>query len=334
MLCLGFSRGGRDWCEHGIENSPLFLDSPLRPIYEGGPPIRRHLEDPDCPLDFPILEDLKAEGWRDYYMNCLPFSVGTCNAIGFSSKAPSGFSDLDIATIEASLPAFGAVMEMNYLRRTSRTLLHTYLGPSTGDKVLAGGIRRGDGEVIDAVLWYCDLRNFTPFSETLPLDEVIGLLNDYFETMARPVKAAGGEILKFIGDAMLAIFPLAGLTEDGACNACVAGLDAAEQALAGITDLNQTREAAGKPPLKAGISLARGMVMYGNIGDPERLDFTVIGPAVNLATRLEDLTRDLALDPPIVYDAKIAANSKRPSRSLGRFPLKGIAEAQEAFTLA
>ena len=141
MLWLAESGGafetGR---EHGIEDSPLFLDSPIRPIYEGGPPIRRRIEDPDCPLDFPILEDLKAEGWRDYYMTGLPFSIGTCNAVGFSSKQPGGFSDLDIATIEAALPAFGAVMEMNHLRRTSRTLLHTYLGPTTGEKVLAGRI--------------------------------------------------------------------------------------------------------------------------------------------------------------------------------------------------
>jgi adenylate cyclase len=335
MLWLAESGGafetGR---EHGIETSRVFLDSPLRPIYAGESPIRRRLEDPACPVDFPILHDLKAEGWSDYYMTGLPFSVGTANAIGFGTNRPGGFSELDIATIEASLPAFGAVMEMTHLRRTARTLLQTYLGAEAGERVLAGDIKRGDGEVIDAVLWYCDLRNFTPLSESLPLDEVIALLNDYFETMARPVKAQGGEILKFMGDAMLAIFPLAGLNSGGACKACVTALETAEQALAGLTELNQPRAAAGKPPLKAGIALARGEVMYGNIGDPERLDFTVIGPAVNLATRLEDLTRDLKLDPPIVYSARVAANSQRPSRSLGHFALKGIGEPQEAFTLA
>ncbi|MDH3474264.1 MAG: adenylate/guanylate cyclase domain-containing protein, partial [Rhodospirillales bacterium] len=282
----------------------------------------------------PILHDLKAEGWSDYYMTALPFSVSTANAIGFSTGRPGGFSDLDIATVEASLPAFGAVMEMAHLRRTARTLLQTYLGAEPGERVLAGAIKRGDGEVIDAVLWYCDLRDFTPLSESLPLGEVIALLNDYFETMARPVKARGGQILKFIGDAMLAVFPLGGHNAAGACTACIAALETAEQALAGLAELNRPRLAAGKPALRAGVALARGEVMYGNIGDPERLDFTVIGPAVNLATRLEDLTRDLKLDPPIVYTARVAEDSQRPSRSLGRFPLKGIGEPQEAFTLA
>jgi adenylate cyclase len=225
-------------------------------------------------------------------------------------------------------------MEMAHLRRTARTLLETYLGPTSGERVLSGAVKRGDGEVINAVLWYCDLRNFTQLSETLPLEEVIALLNDYFEAMARPVKAVGGEILKFMGDAMLVIFPLAGLNADGACSACCTGLAVAERALDGIAALNAERTAAGKVPLRCGVALARGDVMYGNIGDVERLDFTVIGPAVNLAIRLEDLTRDLALDPPVVFSAALAANCNRRSRPLGRFKLKGIAEEQEAFTLA
>jgi adenylate cyclase len=320
---------------HGIETTGGYLKSPVRQIFDGGPMIRRHIEAPDCPRDFPILDEIEPEGCTDYTMWPLPFSSGgLVNAISFATRRPGGFSERDLAAIEAVLPAFGAVMEMAHMRRTARTLLETYLGPSSGERVLSGTIKRGDGEVINAVLWYCDLRGFTELSETLPLDEVIGLLNDYFEAMARPVKAAGGEILKFMGDAMLAIFPLAGLNPDGTCAACCTGLAVAEQALAGIAAVNAERTAAGKVPLRCGVSLARGDVMYGNIGDVERLDFTVIGPAVNLATRLEDLTRDLALDPPVVFSAPVAANCGRQSRSLGRFKLKGIADAQEAFTLA
>ncbi len=321
--------------EHGIEISGDYLNSPVRLIFDGGPMIRRHIETPDCPRDFPILDEIEAEGCTDYTMWPLPFSSGgPVNAISFATKRPGGFDPDDLAAMEAVLPAFGAVMEMAHMRRTARNLLETYLGPNSGERVLAGKIKRGDGEVIDAVLWYCDLRNFTELSETLPLDEVIGLLNDYFETVAAPVKALGGEILKFMGDAMLAIFPLAGRTAEGACAACCTGLDAAQQALDGIAALNAKRTAAGKPALRCGVALARGHVMYGNIGDVERLDFTVIGPAVNLATRLEDLTRDLGLDPPVVFSHEVAANCGRQSRSLGRFKLKGIAEEQEAFTLA
>ena len=320
---------------HGIETTGDYLKSPVRRIFDGGPMIRRHIEAPDCPRDFPILDEIDQEGCTDYTMWPLPFSSGgLVNAISFATRRPGGFTALDLAMIEAALPAFGAVMEMAHLRRTARTLLETYLGPTSGERVLSGAIKRGDGEVINAVLWYCDLRNFTELSETLPLDEVIALLNDYFEAMARPVKAAGGEILKFMGDAMLAIFPLAGLNPEGACTACCTGLAVAEQALVGFAAVNEKRAAAGKTPLRCGVALARGNVMYGNIGDVERLDFTVIGPAVNLATRLEDLTRDLALDPPVVFSAAIAANCGRQSRPLGRFKLKGIAQEQEAFTLA
>jgi adenylate cyclase len=321
--------------EHGIEITGDYLESPVRRIFDGGAMIRRHIEAPDCPRDFPILEEIAAEGCTDYTMWPLPFSSGgPVNAISFATRCPGGFDAGNLAAIAAVLPAFGAVMEMAHMRRTARTLLDTYLGPNSGERVLSGKIKRGDGEVINAVLWYCDLRNFTELSETLPLDEVIGLLNDYFEAVARPVKANAGEILKFIGDAMLAIFPLSGLNAEGTCAACCTGLAAAQQALEGIAGLNAERTAAGKVPLRCGVALARGDVMYGNIGDVERLDFTVIGPAVNLATRLEDLTRDLGLNPPVVFSDQVAANCGRKSRPLGRFKLKGIAEAQEAFTLA
>jgi len=320
--------------EHGTESSSKYLDSPIRRIHQGSPPIRRRLEDPDCALDFPILQDLAAEGWSDYYTCALIFSAKLTNVVSFATDRKGGFSELDIATIDAALPVLGAIMEINYQRNTARSLLQTYLGPKTGERVLSGAIKRGDGEVIEAALWYCDLRNFTPLSQTLPVEDVIDLLNDYFETMAGPVKAAQGEILKFIGDAMLAIFPLGGPGPNQSCGACWTALQVSEQALEGMAALNQKRTAAGKVPLSCGVALARGNVMYGNIGDNERLDFTVIGPAVNQATRLEELTRDLKLDPPIVFSAELAEHCGRPTRSLGRFKLKGIAEEQEAFTLA
>ncbi len=318
--------------EHGVETSPFYLESPIRYIYEGGAPIRRRLADGDCVMDFPILQELKAEGYTDYYMCSMPFSVGRMNAIGFSTKHSDGFSDLDIAMIDGALPAFGSVMELNHMRRTATTLLQTYLGPSTGEKVLAGAVKRGDGEIINAVLWYCDMRSFTPYSESLPIDQVIGMLNEYFEAITAPVKAEGGEILKFIGDAVLAVFPLSGLTDDGRCAACSAALSAASGALESLARLNEKRAADGEEALRCGIALARGDVMYGNIGDQSRLDFTVIGPAVNLASRLEGLTYDLEV--PIVFDEKIAANAGRPIRSLGHFPLKGIEGEREAFTVA
>ena len=155
----------------------------------------------------------------------------------------------------------------------------TYIGPNAGERVLNGAIVRGEGEVINATLWYCDMRGFTELSERLPFDEIIALLNDYFEVMAQPVKGRGGEILKFIGDAMLAIFPITGGPDGAPCQACRSALLAAEEAIDGIAAFNEMRRAEDKAPIRAGVSLARGDVVYGNIGDAERLDFTVIGPA-------------------------------------------------------
>ncbi len=316
--------------EHGIERSPLYLVSPIRRIYEGGAPIHCRIEPGEGKLEFPILEDLRTQGYRDYTIRPLPFSTGRINAIGFATKDAAGFSEADIELIDAVLPALGAVLELRHLLRTARGLLDAYVGPRTGRKILNGTVKRGDGEEINAVLWYCDLRDFTGISERLPRDELIALLNDYFEAMAGPIETRGGEILKFIGDAVLAIFPITdGMSPQ---KACCAAIDAALEALQGLGRLNETRQAEGKLPLRCGIALHKGDVMYGNIGAPARLDFTVIGPAVNLVTRIEDKTRDL--DPPIVFSHKVAERCGRPHRSLGRHAFKGIDGDWEVLTLA
>ncbi|MFQ6017242.1 MAG: adenylate/guanylate cyclase domain-containing protein [Kiloniellaceae bacterium] len=314
---------------HGVQNDRVYFASPVKSIFEGGDPIRRRLEDPDCPLDFPILTELKNLGLTDYSIRPMIFSGGRPNAISIGSKRPGGFSELDIATLDAALPTFAAVLELQQLRRTARELLNTYVGHATGERIFNGAIKRGDGEVIHAVLWYCDIRDFTALTQNLPLDQVIALLNDYFDRIAAPIEARGGEILKFMGDAMLAIFQCEA-TQDEICRACDTALAAAEAALDGVATLNMSREAAGKPRVHCGIAIHVGEVMYGNIGAAERLDFTVIGPAVNLVSRLEDLCG--ALGCPILVSAGLARASRRNFRSLGRHALKGIAEPVEALT--
>ena len=216
------------------------------------------------------------------------------------------------------------------MRRTAVALLETYLGRESGERVLTGGIKRGQGQVIHAVLWYCDMRNFTELTEQEPLEDVIALLNRYFEIVGASIEKFGGEILKFIGDGVLAIFPLRG-SANGACFACAAALDAALEALDAVKACSEERLAEGKRNLRCGIALDRGEVMYGNVGTPSRLDFTVIGPAVNLAARLEDLTHDL--DPPLVVSSAVASSTLLPMRSLGHHKFKGIEAPQEAFTL-
>ncbi len=317
--------------EYSIQSRDMYLASPVRAIREGGGPIRCRLEQPDCPLDYPIVQDLKARGLTDYTMRPLAFSGGIRNAVSIATDRPGGFTDLDIAVLDATLPAFAAVVELAQLRRTARDLLSTYVGPNTGERIFSGAVKRGDGEQIHAVIWYCDLRGFTELSESAPLDEVIALLNDYFDRMAAPVVAGGGEILKFIGDAMLAIFPCAA-TAGALCDACDAAITAAEDAITGLAALNAARAAQGKAPVHCGIAVHVGEVMYGNIGAAGRLDFTVIGPAVNLVTRLGHLGAEL--DQPIVVSAGVTRAARRAFSSLGHHALKGIAEKQEAFTLA
>ena len=314
---------------HADRASDFYLRSPVRRIFEGGAMIRRRV-DPDAASEFPILDDLAAEGHRDYVALPLPFSADSMNAISFATKSENGFDALDVATLEAVLPAFGAIMELNHMRRTASTLLDTYVGRDSGARILSGAVRRGDGEAIHAVVWYCDLRDFTRMSETLSMDQVIALLNDYFERVARPVTARGGEVLKFMGDGMLAIFPC-GAGQTASCQAADAAIDAAEEAQAAIAELNEARLDRGEEAIRVGIAISVGEVMYGNVGAADRLDFTVIGPAVNLAARLEPLSD--RTDQRIVVSGELArASSRRRFRSLGNFQLKGLSKEQPAFT--
>jgi len=317
---------------HGLEQTEFFLHSPVKQIAEGGAPIRRRLEQPGCPLDFPITQDLKSQGFADYTARPLPFSTRQINTLTLASKRPGGFSELDIATVESAMPLFGVLLELRNAYRTSQTLMETYVGRRSGHRVLAGTIRRGDVERINAVLWTCDLRDFTGISAALPMDAVIELLDSYLEVMAQAINAKGGEILKFIGDAILAIFPIEEKHGGDPCRACQASMAAAQKALADAEALSAERAAAGKAGFRCGIALHVGDVMYGNIGAADRLDFTVIGPAVNLVSRIESLNRELAV--PLVFSAAFAASWQGEKRSLGHHAVKGFADPVEVFTLA
>jgi adenylate cyclase len=314
---------------HSDTRDQFYLRSPVRRIYEGTASIHQRIELRSGPQEFPILDDLLQAGYADYFMLPLVFAGGRINAISFATKDPKGFDALDQESLAATLPAFGAVLELNQAQRTARSLLDTYVGRGSGERILNGAIRRGQGEEIHAVVWYCDLRGFTKLSQCEELAPVIALLNDYFDCMADPVEANGGEILKFMGDSILAIFPCES-TKAAKCDASDRAIAAAEEALVRIEEMNVARAARGAMPLKVGIAIGVGKVMYGNIGASDRLDFTVIGPVVNLVSRLEPLSAEF--DPPIVVSDALARVSSRQFRELGRFALKGIAEEQLALT--
>jgi adenylate cyclase len=318
------TRYGYDTVEAGYDTSPLKV------VYESGQPLRRRLKgSPPADDDFPILPDLRAEGMTDYLVTPLEQPGGKRQAVTWATRHPNGFSDAQIATIMELLPALAAVTDGRTQRRVLKGLLSVYLGASAGAKVLAGSIRRGDGETIAAAIWLVDLRDFTATSEVLPGPDLIQLLNEYFELMSGPVEDHGGEILKFIGDAMLAIFPIADdLDRDRACRTALAS---AKQALARLDETNAARIARGDRPMELGLALHTGPVMYGNIGAPERLDFTVIGPAVNLTARIAGLCRPLGRR--LLTSARFASPCGSELVSLGFHPLRGLSQPQEVFAL-
>ena len=303
-------------------------NSPARRITEGERVIRRRLERADCPADFAVLEELRAAGMTDYVIAEVVFGNGSRNSVSLSTRRPGGFTDHDIAEVQRLLHPFGMAMEIHVGRGLAKTLLETYLGRISGSRVLEGQIKRGDGQSIDAVIWFSDLRESTPLSIALGEQRFLELLNDYFVATAGAVLAHGGEVLRFIGDASLAVFPTSGQSPRAVCTRAV---QAARVARTRVQAANEARRGAGLAPFACGIGLHLGRVHYGNIGTPERLEFSVIGVAANKAARIEALCKDTGED--VVLSAAMAAELGAPCRSLGRFPLRGVAEPEEVFAL-
>lgn len=304
-------------------------NSPARRITEGERVIRRRLERADCPMDFPVLEELRAAAITDYVIAEVVFGNGSRNSVSLATRRAGGFTEHDIAEVQRLLHPFGMAMEIHVGRGLSRTLLETYLGKLSGQRVLDGQIKRGDGEEIDAVIWFSDLRDSTPLSRALGERRFLEMLNDYFEATAGAVLAHGGEVLRFIGDASLAVFPIAA---GDARDACERAVRAARMARTRAAAANAARQAAGLPPFACGIGLHRGRVLYGNIGTPERLEFSVIGAAANEAARIEALCKETGED--VVLSRTVAAALGAPRRSLGKFALRGVEQPEEVFALA
>ena len=321
---------------YSILQESRYLDSPLVPIFAGAGGVRRRLDIPNLQLDYPILQELKAEGATDYAAMPMTFSDGQINVITLASKQAGGFSTTALGYIYETLPLLSRLVEVHALRRTAVHLLDTYLGRHSGEKVLNGLVKRGDGESIHAVLWFCDLRESTSLADSMSQDDFLRLLNHYFECMAGAVLDHGGEVLRFIGDAVLAIFPILNTTDEDrralTVKACEAALTAVNDAGERMDKLNEERRLRAESPLQTGIGLHLGDVMYGNIGTAQRLEFTVIGAAANEAARIESLCK--TLNKPVLISAEFARYSVQALVSLGRYCLRGVHSEQEIFTLA
>lgn len=291
--------------------------------------LRRRLEGPDSKLDFFILHDLKARGATDYFALPVGGAFGPrAYMAAYVTDRPGGFSEREIGDLSAVSERLSIAADMNSQRQIAQNVLKAYLGPQTGRKVLAGQIRRGSGEAIAAVLWSSDLRRFTQMSDQLAGESVIGILNDLFDLQAKAIVAHGGEILKFVGDGLLAIFPVASPEE--AARTAKNALAAAEEAQAALGALRASASPAGAPPLEIVIALHYGTVIYGNIGAADRLDFTVIGPAVNLVSRIETIAK--SLDLPLIVSDDFAHAYGEALKSVGLHQLRGLELPHELFT--
>src|SRR6516225_893931 len=301
-----------------------FRDNPIARVYETGRAIRRKLTDPNSAVDFPVLADLRAQGVTDYLASPLFFTDGAIHVVTCTTREPGGFTDTQVAGIEAIITPLARVAEIRALRRTASTLLDTYVGHDAGERILAGRIRVGDIEEIHAAIWLSDMRGFTALADGLPPRVLIDLLNRYFDCQVPVIIDHGAEVLKFMGDGLLAIFTIAGNETE----VCRRALAAARRAQANIAAL----AASAMPGLRFGLALHIGDVLYGNIGSGNRLDFTCIGPAVNCAARIEKLTSQLRRA--ILASGEFVRHCPGEFTALGEFSLAGFSAPQLVFGLA
>jgi adenylate cyclase len=313
-----------------------WLSSPLYCLHANGADyLRRRLGDSYRPGEFPLVDRLMAEGVTDY-LALLGRFQGT-HAIGerdetfvtFAADDPEGFTDAQVALLRRLTPHIVGALRGATGRRTAYAMMECYLGGDAGRRVLRGGIERGVAEEIDAALWFSDLRGFTTLADTIAAHDLIPMLNAYADCQVTAIHAHGGEVLKFMGDGILAIFPRQRLDD-----ACGAALNAAVAAFAGVNEVNRDRARGDEPRTSLYLGLHVGSVFYGNIGSAERLDFTVVGPSVNETNRIASMCKPLESDLLISAEfARAAPHQAHRLAALGRFALRGVRQPQMLYTL-
>jgi adenylate cyclase len=297
--------------------------------------LRRRLDAHYLRGEFALLDGFQDQGVTDYVAfrervgDNMLLGEGEGLVASWTTDAPAGFSDAQVETLVAIMPVLTLAFILRTTNRAARTLIATYLGKDAAERVLAGNIVRGRAQTIRAIVWYSDLVGFTRISGTVSPDVLLAMLNDYAEAQVEEIESHHGHVLKFIGDGILAIFP-----DDDTTRACRRALDAAVNLRRRITALNERRQAAGLPVTDTQLALHVGELLYGNLGSPRRLDFTVLGSAVNVAERIEALCG--SLDQKVIVSwafAEAAGAARSMLVSLGRYAMKGIAQTQELFTL-
>lgn len=315
--------------DYKILESPGFHASPLIIVFQQGLEVRARADDP-ASSRFPIIDDLRAEGVTDYVALPLLFVDGTNNASSWTTKQPGGFTDDQLAALRKIVPALARVLEIISLTRKASSLLDIYVGNRAGERILGGQIRRGHTETMNAAIWLSDLRGFTSLSDRLPAETIVDILNNYFDCQVAAIRAHGGEVLKYMGDGLLAVFPIDEYVGDEQ-QVCSRVLEAAHESRTSVADM-QYPIGEVVERFRFGVALHVGRILYGNIGGGNRLDFTCIGPAVNLAARLEKIASRLQRT--IVASEGFAGICRGGWSDLGEFPVAGFSKAARVYGLA
>jgi len=314
--------------DHNITSTPIYLNTPGEAIHKARKALRWKLDVPEGELPYPLLQDVQTEGGTDYLI--VPFETADIKEqpwITFATNRAGGFSEFEIKMLKELCLLLSWKARVTMAEIATKSLLCVYLGDNAAQRVINGQFKRGTGENINAIIWYCDLRGFTALGEQHHPAELVEILDQYFEGVTSAIEEFGGEILKFIGDAVLAVFPLG----DDLNVSCEQALHAAEKALANLTLWSTNQNKYPDLTLDAGIALHIGEMLYGNIGGSSRLDFTVIGSTVNEVSRLEALCKD---NYPILATIEFAQHLE-PKRmtSIGLKTFNGVQKAHEIFTL-
>jgi adenylate cyclase len=314
--------------DYDMIDSDEFRHSPLALVFGEGREIRARMDGPDA-RRFPLFDDLRKEGVTEYLALPLMQVDSTVHASSWTTRQPGGFTEVQIKAIRALIPPLSRLIEVTRLRFMSTILLDTYVGNRAGERIMRGHIRRGHAESMQAAIWLSDLRGFTALSDRLPAETVVDILNQYFDCQVSAIATHGGEVLKFMGDGLLAVFPIDEYVGDTG-KACASVLEAAREARANVEAMQfaigETIER-----FRFGVALHVGRVLYGNIGGGNRLDFTCIGPAVNLAARLEKMASRLHRT--VVASAAFAEACPGVWDDLGEFPIAGFSKAERVYGL-
>ncbi|MEM8773787.1 MAG: adenylate/guanylate cyclase domain-containing protein [Pseudomonadota bacterium] len=315
-----------------ILNSPAYRKNPLSRAIDTGKGFRLDVTDAAVRVGSSVLKQLHIDGFKEYVTEALSTGSGYHNAVTLATRQVTGFSDPQFRRIRHLLRLFALHVERHSALRIARNIASTYLGEQAGTRVSDGTIKRGAGDTIHAIIWASDLRGFTSLSQRLKNEDITAVLNCYFAILADAAMAHGGEVLKFIGDGLLVVFELSRF--ESPAEAAQAALNAAQAALRGVERLNADPDALldvlGWRPLKSGIALHKGRVFFGNVGSDARLDFTVIGSAVNATARIEGLCKELKQ--PLLMSGEVRKLLEGEFESHGAYELRGQSQPTEVFS--